>query len=851
MPLEGDFDYLNFERENFAVIGTGGSSGITEEILQIICANTDKIPVLAFDNDEAGRKYTLDGALKLFKRKITFFVAILPDNCKDTNDYYVAGGDLNKLCEDAMPGLEYIAESLVPDEDFNMLSRGRQNTLKKNIKDFFIECRRAGSDNADIQTLCECLEKKGLPEKWLAEIKSKSEHGDTYFEITNKLQEKYNLMFNEKTGFYEYDTELEAWQQSDDTTIGSYVYNYLGSTSTSMKINSIVELMKKAVNSAVPIETFNKLSLIPLKNGTIHLNLQDLNDSLNISLNEMYIIDELIAIIELQKLKTIDIEKIKEIKRMLIENAFIIQKDTSDKYGELVVNFENIYQKLNEEKLKEIKTEEDKIYDKKYYDTLKYIYYKEIKKIIDQNYRNKIFGKIISDKEIIKRAGDILEILLKNTIKTTIGEKAGFKDNLANLKKGNIFVILIENNLKDNKEDNYLSLQEIILSFFEKSSLIYLDNVLAEKKNKYIDDGIPLDIFEECAKFLYKYNYTDKLSNEIRHIRKLFCIGYIKVYCYKFFKMINENNRKLKDQLSIENLLKNKLSEKEKKMKNIIRLYAYKTIYNQNGKELDVFLNKIKKKSYKFEQYEGFKNFFKFEEEEENINHGFQSLNNNFDEFFNKVEKYKKNGFDQKINKSEIIEEDKKDFMDNFINSSTILILSKLKQKEYELTDEFENYYKNICQPIFEEEQKLSIIKSPVIICPTCKEISKIKINSYKITLYECKNRHIMDNIKFNEYEKTQEIDISKIMCDACKSMSKSDAYQNKFYRCLICKVNLCPLCKANHDKGHKIINYDLKDYICDKHVSNFISYCKSCKENICIQCQEDHNGISLSILSP
>lgn len=280
VPVERDFDYLNFEREGFAVIGTGGSSGITEEILQIICDNADnKIPVLAFDNDDAGRKYALDGALKLFKRKITFYVAVLPDNCKDVNDYYRVGGDLQKLCDDATPGLEYIAESLIPDEDFTMLSRGRQNTLKKNIKDFFIECRRAGADNADIQTLCECLEKKGLPEKWLAEIKAKSEHDDTDFEITKRLQEQYNLLFNEKTGFYKYDTELEAWQQSDDTTVGSYVYDYLGLTSTARKINAVVELIKKAVNSAVPVETFNKLPLIPLKNGTIHLNLENLRQS--------------------------------------------------------------------------------------------------------------------------------------------------------------------------------------------------------------------------------------------------------------------------------------------------------------------------------------------------------------------------------------------------------------------------------------------------------------------------------------------------------------------------------------------------------------------------------------------
>ena len=38
------------------------------------------------------------------------------------------------------------------------------------------------------------------------------------------------------------------------------------------------------------------------------------------------------------------------------------------------------------------------------------------------------------------------------------------------------------------------------------------------------------------------------------------------------------------------------------------------------------------------------------------------------------------------------------------------MILSKLKQKEFELSDEYENYYKNICKPFFEDEPKLSIL---------------------------------------------------------------------------------------------------------------------------------------------
>ena len=271
---EGDFDYFNFEREGFAVIGTGGGGGINKEILKLIRDNAEKFicgVLLAFDNDDAGKKFTIEAAKILFKYKITFHVAILPDNCKDINDYYSGGGDLQKLCVDAMPGLEAIALSLVPDEDFNALSRGKQQALKKDIKDFFIECRRAG--------VCECLIKRGLPEKWLAEIKSKSENGDSEYEISQHLQEQHKLLFNEKTGFYEYDTESQTWQQVSDTRVGAYVYNYLGHSAKSRKINSAVDLTKKAVESDIPIEKFNKLSLIPLKNGTMHINFSRPNES--------------------------------------------------------------------------------------------------------------------------------------------------------------------------------------------------------------------------------------------------------------------------------------------------------------------------------------------------------------------------------------------------------------------------------------------------------------------------------------------------------------------------------------------------------------------------------------------
>ena len=128
------------------------------------------------------------------------------------------------------------------------------------------------------------------------------------------------------------------------------------------------------------------------------------------------------------------------------------------------------------------------------------------------------------------------------------------------------------------------------------------------------------------------------------------------------------------------------------------------------------------------------------------------------------------------------------------------------------------------------------------IICPRCGEDAKIEINdNYKINLFECRNNHAINNILFNNFEKTQMIDLTKIKCGICKEKNKHNTYNNKFYKCYECNMNICPLCKLKHDKEHNIINYDKAHYICNKHREIIINYCTECKMNICSICEKDH----------
>ena len=139
------------------------------------------------------------------------------------------------------------------------------------------------------------------------------------------------------------------------------------------------------------------------------------------------------------------------------------------------------------------------------------------------------------------------------------------------------------------------------------------------------------------------------------------------------------------------------------------------------------------------------------------------------------------------------------------------------------------------------DDKNGNLIKSKYIICPECKEIIRILINDYKITLYDCKNGHEVKNIIFKDFVKTQYEDGTKIKCEICNAVNKKTSYNNIFYKCFECKKNLCPLCKTSHNKTHNIIEYDEKYFLCDNHYELYTCYCNECKKDICLMCENEH----------
>ena len=121
------------------------------------------------------------------------------------------------------------------------------------------------------------------------------------------------------------------------------------------------------------------------------------------------------------------------------------------------------------------------------------------------------------------------------------------------------------------------------------------------------------------------------------------------------------------------------------------------------------------------------------------------------------------------------------------------------------------------------QEKKRNIVKSNEVICPECKELSIIKIVDYQIHLSNCKNKHT-NKLFFEEFENTQYINEEQIICDECKKVNKAESYNRKFFKCLSCNQNLCPICRTKHNQNHCIIDYSQRNYICEKHNEKYDS---------------------------
>ena len=502
------------------------------------------------------------------------------------------------------------------------------------------------------------------------------------------------------------------------TEVNECFYKILASLCLNLTSNKIK--LTKSMDIAENIQK-NELEIIYYNDQLKIINniLQILNYDLILYLNEIYIIDEFIRILDYKLFKgKINIINIEKIRNNLRESSVIIQKNQTNKIKNLRSNFINLYDLLKEEEIEEK-------YKKEYYDTLKYIFLKEIKKVNDLTYRANIINILINEKEIIKNSNDIFQIILYYRYLYN----PEYKKAINNLLLGKDETIInIESNLNE-QNDNYFELSETLIYFFEKNSLIYLQKIL----NKETLEGEPKNIFKDSIKYLntlLKNPKEKSLIGKLVNITKLFCFGYIKAFCFTFIKMNEKGKIKPDNIIEIIN---------SHDIKNMIKLYIYKIIYNLNDRKIDVFMNETSKEEYKLYKYNNFNMFIKFnEEDEKEFNNGIKTLDNdNYNSIYNILLKNKNdNKFNNIISNREINSDGKLCF-DNFYVAACYLVLSDLKKND-EFSENYKNFYKNVCEPLNKKEDSKD----------------KILINDKLLILIQ----FLFDPSKFSDLKKNNEI---------------------------------------------------------------------------------------------
>ena len=212
-----------------------------------------------------------------------------------------------------------------------------------------------------------------------------------------------------------------------------------------------------------------------------------------------------------------------------------------------------------------------------------------------------------------------------------------------------------------------------------------------------MNDEKPFGIFKECIQFLTKFKKNAlKFRGKSVHITKLFCIGYIKLYCHTFIKMHD------KPKFSPEKIINQINKCKELKM---VEIYIYKIKYNQNKKQINVFLNDTTKNKYKLDKYVGFKDFIKSNNEKPPIPINEILENDNYKDIYKTLVDSQNDGFKKEITKEDI-SSDGKFIFDDFFLAASNLILYKLKEKDFETDDIYINFYKNVCRPLFKKEDE-------------------------------------------------------------------------------------------------------------------------------------------------
>ena len=428
--------------------------------------------------------------------------------------------------------------------------------------------------------------------------------------------------------------------------------------------------------------------------------IKNLNDNLYIYSIEVILLEELIQIYDVLELNH-------KLDKKILNNICMNLKENNDIFCS---NFEEIKSEVLKDKLKNLFNIFETVFkedDKNYLELLKFICFKETKKVPNVDYRTCIFQEVIKYKEIIINSNDILQILLFPLVNPNISK---FPKSIVEILNANDYDIaaIIENIISNDKDEICNVLSETLLYHFEENSLMYFNNLFYGKEKISIENDEekpnigPLKLFKDCLKFLNKLNKeSKKYEGKNKNISKLFCIGYIKAYCYTFINLLDTCNLESDNNLKIKKIIdavNNGIN-----LNKIISFYIWKIIYYKNKKNFDVFIDPECLEKYELNYYKCFKNI-EICENPLAYNYMNKAAKEIYEQFNDSLVKFKDNEYEDV--KIEVFNPNKID-IDIFYFSTSNLILSRLMNKKFIDSPIYNNFFKNVCIPLFKKKEKI------------------------------------------------------------------------------------------------------------------------------------------------
>ena len=251
---EGYFDAAVWEINGYPVISpiTGNFSKDQWPDVISACRMFSKVLII-FDNDDrthAGDGFTARTARKLFQNRIPFLVGHTPPGIKDVNDYYVNGGSLQKLVDNAQDGLRYMVS---------------QYDDPVEIKNFIMTINRY-TDSTAIASALDTLSNRFAPAV-IKSIQKTADSAPTESQIVDEIIAKHNIIYVDQVGFYEWDSRV--WSKVSDSQVRNYADILYGKRfTTAQRVASVCNLLK---SRSITQATFDRNPVLTFQNGTLEI----------------------------------------------------------------------------------------------------------------------------------------------------------------------------------------------------------------------------------------------------------------------------------------------------------------------------------------------------------------------------------------------------------------------------------------------------------------------------------------------------------------------------------------------------------------------------------------------------